>query len=76
MDNGKEVKDPSSVSPVKGVPRTSMMGRTEVNDPPRKGIIRMITGGPIDGDSQRLERPKYDKLMESNERNNGCGTCW
>ncbi|KAL0439423.1 UNVERIFIED_CONTAM: hypothetical protein Slati_2425300 [Sesamum latifolium] len=51
MDKGKEVKDPSSASPVKNVPRTSMMGRTEVNDPPRKGIIRMITGGPAGGDS-------------------------
>ncbi|KAL0313257.1 UNVERIFIED_CONTAM: hypothetical protein Sradi_5725000 [Sesamum radiatum] len=29
-----------------------MMGRTEVNDLPRKGIIRMITDGPADGDSQ------------------------
>ncbi|KAL0345312.1 UNVERIFIED_CONTAM: hypothetical protein Sradi_4362500 [Sesamum radiatum] len=56
MDNGKEVKDPSPASPVKSVPRTSMMGRTEVNDPPRKGIIRMITGGPADGDSQRARK--------------------
>ncbi|KAL0413549.1 UNVERIFIED_CONTAM: hypothetical protein Sradi_1556600 [Sesamum radiatum] len=45
MDKGKEVKDPSPASPVKGVPRTFMMGRTQVNDPPRKGIIRRITGG-------------------------------
>ncbi|KAL0414911.1 UNVERIFIED_CONTAM: hypothetical protein Sradi_1692800 [Sesamum radiatum] len=53
MEKGKKVKDPSSASPVKGVPRTSMMGRTEVNDPPRKGIIRMITGDPANGDSQK-----------------------
>ncbi|KAL0312772.1 UNVERIFIED_CONTAM: hypothetical protein Sradi_5676500 [Sesamum radiatum] len=33
-----------------------MMGRTEVNDPPRKGIIKMITGGPADGDSQRARK--------------------
>ncbi|KAL0412321.1 UNVERIFIED_CONTAM: hypothetical protein Sradi_1433800 [Sesamum radiatum] len=56
MDKGKEVKDPSPASPVKSVPRASMMGRTEVNDPPRKGIIRMITGGPTDGDSQRARK--------------------
>ncbi|KAL0455806.1 UNVERIFIED_CONTAM: hypothetical protein Slati_0919800 [Sesamum latifolium] len=55
-DKGKEVKDPSLASPVKNVPRTSMMGRTEVNDPPRKGIIRMITGGLADGDSQRARK--------------------
>ncbi|KAL0405625.1 UNVERIFIED_CONTAM: hypothetical protein Slati_3876400 [Sesamum latifolium] len=55
-DKGKEVKDPSPVSPVKNVPRTSMMGRTKVNDPPRKEIIRMITGGPAGGDSQRARK--------------------
>ncbi|KAL0434987.1 UNVERIFIED_CONTAM: hypothetical protein Sradi_0206600 [Sesamum radiatum] len=53
MDKGKEVKDPSPALQVKSVPRASTMGRTEVNDPPRKGIIRMITGGSTDGDSQR-----------------------
>ncbi|KAL0291959.1 UNVERIFIED_CONTAM: Retrovirus-related Pol polyprotein from transposon [Sesamum radiatum] len=56
MDKGKEVRDPSPTSPVKGVPRTSMMGRTKVNDPPRKGIIRTITGGPANGDSQRARK--------------------
>ncbi|KAL0374090.1 UNVERIFIED_CONTAM: hypothetical protein Sradi_3324700 [Sesamum radiatum] len=56
MDKGNEVKDPSPASLVKGVPRTSMMGRTEVNDPPKKGIIRMITGDPADGDSQRARK--------------------
>ncbi|KAL0355615.1 UNVERIFIED_CONTAM: hypothetical protein Sradi_4008400 [Sesamum radiatum] len=29
MDKSKKVKDPSPTSPIKGVPRTSMMGRTE-----------------------------------------------
>ncbi|KAL0433282.1 UNVERIFIED_CONTAM: hypothetical protein Slati_2662500 [Sesamum latifolium] len=52
-DKGKEVKNPSPGSPVKDMPRTSMMGRAEVNDPPWKGIIRMIVGGPAGGDSQR-----------------------
>ncbi|KAL0355604.1 UNVERIFIED_CONTAM: hypothetical protein Sradi_4007300 [Sesamum radiatum] len=56
MDKGKEVKDPSPASPVKSVPRASMMGRTEVNDPPRKGIIKMITDGPTDRDSQRARK--------------------
>ncbi|KAL0451512.1 UNVERIFIED_CONTAM: hypothetical protein Slati_1129300 [Sesamum latifolium] len=30
-----------------------MTGKAEVNDPPRKGVIRMIVGGPSGGDSQR-----------------------
>ncbi|KAL0289409.1 UNVERIFIED_CONTAM: hypothetical protein Sradi_7074700 [Sesamum radiatum] len=61
MDKGKEVKDPNPASPVKSVPRASMMGRTEVNDPPRKGIIRMITGGPTDGDSQRARKAQVQE---------------
>ncbi|KAL0394904.1 UNVERIFIED_CONTAM: hypothetical protein Slati_4456600 [Sesamum latifolium] len=59
-DKGKEVKDPSPASLVKNVPRTSMMGRIKVNDPPRKGIIRMITGGPAGGDSQRPRKAQEE----------------
>ncbi|KAL0449250.1 UNVERIFIED_CONTAM: hypothetical protein Slati_1481400 [Sesamum latifolium] len=55
-DKGKEVKNPSPGSPVKDMPKTSMMGKTEVNDPPRKGVISMIAGGPADGDSQRARK--------------------
>ncbi|KAL0440388.1 UNVERIFIED_CONTAM: hypothetical protein Slati_2521800 [Sesamum latifolium] len=33
-----------------------MMGKTEVNDPPRKGVIRMIAGGPIGRDLQRARK--------------------
>ncbi|KAL0374125.1 UNVERIFIED_CONTAM: hypothetical protein Sradi_3328200 [Sesamum radiatum] len=50
-DKGKEVKNPSPGSPVKEVSRTSIMRRAEVNDPSRKGIIRMIAGWPAIGDS-------------------------
>ncbi|KAL0361738.1 UNVERIFIED_CONTAM: hypothetical protein Sradi_3858300 [Sesamum radiatum] len=32
------------------------MGRAEVKDPPRKGIIRMTTDGPISGDSQGAKK--------------------
>ncbi|KAL0448805.1 UNVERIFIED_CONTAM: hypothetical protein Slati_1436900 [Sesamum latifolium] len=35
-DKGKTVKNPIPRSPVKEIPRTSMIGRVEVNDPPRK----------------------------------------
>ncbi|KAL0427222.1 UNVERIFIED_CONTAM: hypothetical protein Slati_2897000 [Sesamum latifolium] len=38
------------------MPRTSMMGNAEVNDPPRKRIIRMIVDGPASGDSQRARK--------------------
>ncbi|KAK4385835.1 hypothetical protein Sango_2707500 [Sesamum angolense] len=33
-----------------------MTGKTEVNDLPRKGVIRMIVGGPVGGDSQRARK--------------------
>ncbi|KAL0440234.1 UNVERIFIED_CONTAM: hypothetical protein Slati_2506400 [Sesamum latifolium] len=56
MDKGKEVKNPSPGSPIKEMPRTSMMGKAEVNDPPRRGVIRMIVGGPAGGDSQRAKK--------------------
>ncbi|KAL0444498.1 UNVERIFIED_CONTAM: hypothetical protein Slati_2172500 [Sesamum latifolium] len=52
-NKGKEVKNPSPGSPVKDMPKTPMTGKAEVNDPPRKGVIRMIAGGPATGDSQR-----------------------
>ncbi|KAL0406077.1 UNVERIFIED_CONTAM: hypothetical protein Slati_3921600 [Sesamum latifolium] len=61
MNKGKEVKNPSPGSPVKDMPRTSMMGRAEVNDPPRKGIIKMIVGGPADGDSQRARKAQVQE---------------
>ncbi|KAL0455008.1 UNVERIFIED_CONTAM: hypothetical protein Slati_0840000 [Sesamum latifolium] len=55
-DKGKEVKNSSPGSPVKDMPRTSMMEKTKVNDPPRKRVIRMIAGGPAGGDSQRARK--------------------
>ncbi|KAL0394522.1 UNVERIFIED_CONTAM: hypothetical protein Slati_4418400 [Sesamum latifolium] len=60
-DKGKEVKNPNPGSPVKDMPRTSMVGRAEVNDPPRKGKIRMITGGPAGGDSQRARKAQVQE---------------
>ncbi|KAL0446537.1 UNVERIFIED_CONTAM: hypothetical protein Slati_1781600 [Sesamum latifolium] len=55
-DKGKDVKNSSPGSPVKEIPRSSMMGKAEVNDSPRKRVIRMIVGGPTDGDSQRARK--------------------
>ncbi|KAL0448214.1 UNVERIFIED_CONTAM: hypothetical protein Slati_1949300 [Sesamum latifolium] len=61
-DKDKEVKNPSPGSPVKDIPRTSMMGKAEVNDPPRKGVIRMIAGGPVGGDSQRAREAQVREV--------------
>ncbi|KAL0445385.1 UNVERIFIED_CONTAM: hypothetical protein Slati_2261200 [Sesamum latifolium] len=55
-DRGKEAKNPSPRSPVKDMPMTSMMGQAEASDPPRKGVIRMIAGGPAGRDSQRARK--------------------
>ncbi|KAL0420785.1 UNVERIFIED_CONTAM: hypothetical protein Slati_3101400 [Sesamum latifolium] len=46
------------------MPRTSMMGRPKVNDPPRKGVIRMIAGSPAGGDSQRARKAKVRETYE------------
>ncbi|KAL0286929.1 UNVERIFIED_CONTAM: hypothetical protein Sangu_2716400 [Sesamum angustifolium] len=37
-----------------------MTGNAKVTDPPRKGVIRMIAGGPIGGDSQRAMKAQFD----------------
>ncbi|KAL0430720.1 UNVERIFIED_CONTAM: Transposon Ty3-G Gag-Pol polyprotein [Sesamum radiatum] len=71
MDKGKEVNDPGPASPIKSMPWASAMGRAEVNDPPRKGIIRMITGGPNEGDSQRAR-----KAQGMSPRSGGHFTIW
>ncbi|KAL0440561.1 UNVERIFIED_CONTAM: hypothetical protein Slati_2539100 [Sesamum latifolium] len=43
------------------MPRTSIMEKAEVNDPPRKGIIRMIAGNLAGGDSQRARKTQVRK---------------
>ncbi|KAL0361729.1 UNVERIFIED_CONTAM: hypothetical protein Sradi_3857400 [Sesamum radiatum] len=57
-DKSKEVKNPSPGSPVKNIPRYSMMGKAEVNDLSGKGVIRMISSGPARGDSQMARKPQ------------------
>ncbi|KAL0430404.1 UNVERIFIED_CONTAM: hypothetical protein Sradi_0666400 [Sesamum radiatum] len=56
MDKGKEAKNPSPGSPGKDIPRTSIMGKAEASDPPKKGVIRMIAGGPTNRDSQKARK--------------------
>ncbi|KAL0291191.1 UNVERIFIED_CONTAM: hypothetical protein Scaly_2646100 [Sesamum calycinum] len=48
-----------------------MTGKTKVNDPPRKGVIRMIVGGPVGGDSQRDRKPRYEKPMGYRQEKKG-----
>ncbi|KAL0322210.1 UNVERIFIED_CONTAM: hypothetical protein Scaly_2517400 [Sesamum calycinum] len=55
-DRDKNVKNPSPKSPVKNIPKSSITGKTKVNDLFRKGVIRIIVGGPIDGDLQRARK--------------------
>ncbi|KAL0457808.1 UNVERIFIED_CONTAM: hypothetical protein Slati_0408000 [Sesamum latifolium] len=57
----KTGKNPSPESPIKEMPRSSIMGKAEVSDPPRKGVIRMITGGPAGGDSQRARKAQIQE---------------
>ncbi|KAK4409401.1 hypothetical protein Sango_0013100 [Sesamum angolense] len=38
------------------MPRSSMTGKTKVNDPSRKGVVKMIIGDSIGGDSQRARK--------------------
>ncbi|KAL0456453.1 UNVERIFIED_CONTAM: hypothetical protein Slati_0984500 [Sesamum latifolium] len=45
----------------KDMPKTSMMGRAEVNHPPRKGIIKMIADGPAGGDSQKARKTQEEQ---------------
>ncbi|KAL0288706.1 UNVERIFIED_CONTAM: hypothetical protein Sradi_7091900 [Sesamum radiatum] len=59
-DQSKEVKNPSPGSPVKDMPRTSVMRKAEASDPPRKGVIRMFTGCPVGGDSQRTRKAQEE----------------
>ncbi|KAL0457860.1 UNVERIFIED_CONTAM: hypothetical protein Slati_0413200 [Sesamum latifolium] len=56
------------------MPRSSMTGKAEVNDPPRKGVIGMITGGPVGGDSQRARTaPGTRSLWDVGKRSDGRG---
>ncbi|KAL0463136.1 UNVERIFIED_CONTAM: hypothetical protein Slati_0201200 [Sesamum latifolium] len=53
---------------VKDVPRSSITGKVEDNDPPRKGVIRMIVGGSIGGDSQRARKAQVREAYKNEIR--------
>ncbi|KAL0405190.1 UNVERIFIED_CONTAM: hypothetical protein Slati_3832900 [Sesamum latifolium] len=67
-DKDKNVKNPSPESPVKDRPKSSMTGKGEVNDPPRKRVIRMIVGGPAGGDSQRARKARVQEAYGTSVR--------
>ncbi|KAL0416466.1 UNVERIFIED_CONTAM: hypothetical protein Slati_3478500 [Sesamum latifolium] len=56
MGKDKNVKNSNPESPAKDMPRSSITRKAKVNDSPRKGVIRMIVGGPAGGDSQRARK--------------------
>ncbi|KAL0455597.1 UNVERIFIED_CONTAM: hypothetical protein Slati_0898900 [Sesamum latifolium] len=41
--------------------KSSINGKAEVSDPPRKGVIRIIAGGPAGGDSQRARKAQVQE---------------
>ncbi|KAL0451253.1 UNVERIFIED_CONTAM: hypothetical protein Slati_1103400 [Sesamum latifolium] len=49
-------KNASPESPIKEMPGSSINGKAKVSDPFRKGVIRMIAGGPAGGDSQKARK--------------------
>ncbi|KAL0370661.1 UNVERIFIED_CONTAM: hypothetical protein Sangu_0384200 [Sesamum angustifolium] len=67
-DKDKNVKNPSPRSPVRNIPGPSMTGKTEVSDPPRKGVIRMIAGGLVGRDSQRARKAQVREAYRTSTR--------
>ncbi|KAL0368912.1 UNVERIFIED_CONTAM: hypothetical protein Scaly_1110100 [Sesamum calycinum] len=60
-DKVKNVKNPSPGSPVKNIPKSSMTGKSEVTDPLRKGVIRMIAGVLSVETHKRVRKAQFDQ---------------
>ncbi|KAL0317496.1 UNVERIFIED_CONTAM: hypothetical protein Sangu_2163900 [Sesamum angustifolium] len=45
-----------------------MTGKTEVNDPPRKDVIRMTAGGPVGGDPQMARKTQVREAYGTSAR--------
>ncbi|KAL0445547.1 UNVERIFIED_CONTAM: hypothetical protein Slati_1682600 [Sesamum latifolium] len=67
-DKPKEAKVASSEASPKGGPKLGTGERTDPNDLSRKGVIRLIAGGPVGGDSHHARkaevRKAYDETIE------------
>ncbi|KAL0444470.1 UNVERIFIED_CONTAM: hypothetical protein Slati_2169700 [Sesamum latifolium] len=67
-DKAKEIRAASPKRSPKGGTRQASGSKEDNNDIPRKGVIRMITGGPLGGDSHRARksqiREAYDMSLK------------
>ncbi|KAL0423635.1 UNVERIFIED_CONTAM: hypothetical protein Sradi_0898300 [Sesamum radiatum] len=45
-----------------------MTGKVEVTDPPTKGVIRMIAGGPVGGDLQKARKAQVQEVYGTSTR--------
>ncbi|KAL0454820.1 UNVERIFIED_CONTAM: Pro-Pol polyprotein [Sesamum latifolium] len=67
-DKSKEAKVANPEASPKGDPKMGTNEKTNSNDPPRKGVIRMITGGPIGGDSHHARKAEVRKAHDETIR--------
>ncbi|KAL0445892.1 UNVERIFIED_CONTAM: hypothetical protein Slati_1717100 [Sesamum latifolium] len=61
----KVAKNASSEALPKGDPKNGPEDRVEPGDPPCKGVIRMIAGGPIGGDSCHTRKAEVRKVYDA-----------
>ncbi|KAL0301717.1 UNVERIFIED_CONTAM: hypothetical protein Sradi_6448500 [Sesamum radiatum] len=45
-----------------------MTGNAEVSDPPRNGVIQMIAGGPVGGESQKARKAQVREAYGTSAR--------
>ncbi|KAL0416411.1 UNVERIFIED_CONTAM: hypothetical protein Slati_3473000 [Sesamum latifolium] len=55
-DRAKEPKGATHEAPPRESPQAGMKKKTDLNNIPCKGVIRMITGGPVGGDSHHARK--------------------
>ncbi|KAL0386007.1 UNVERIFIED_CONTAM: hypothetical protein Sradi_2995000 [Sesamum radiatum] len=60
----KEVKGTGPETISKGGPKVGSGNNAEPSDPPHKGVIRMIAGGPAGGDSHRARKAELRKAHD------------
>ncbi|KAL0445003.1 UNVERIFIED_CONTAM: hypothetical protein Slati_2223000 [Sesamum latifolium] len=68
IDKPKEAKNASPKTLPKGGPKLGTGDRTELDDPPRKGVIRMIAGDPVGGDSHHARKAEVRKAYDETIR--------
>ncbi|KAL0427697.1 UNVERIFIED_CONTAM: hypothetical protein Slati_2944500 [Sesamum latifolium] len=61
VDRAKEPRGANHEAPPRESPQAGMKEKMDPNNVPRKGIIRMITGGPIGGDSHHARKVEIRK---------------